>query len=411
MTGNLRLTTLWLMSALAIFFAGTSFAQSPIQINGMAVSAGAEEAATDADGLQTIFSNLDPNNDPYNTDDLFAEPVVGKNVNQMTEQWDAVRFVPKVDVQARVLEAAVGYISGKRALSLSLYDNNDALQTPGFPLPGAQGITRDIPDLGECCQLAKVVLPQPVTLSAGTIYWLVASPGSKDFNGAWQISHLGDSAFLVPPNPWHSGDGEWPAARVRGTPIQTVGPINRAAQDDPVSEIAGATGKLRIFSNLDPVFSPPYTPGRGILVVGNDVPFYNEAWLALPFVPQANVQATTLTAAIARLIGTSKINLAIYSDDGGLPGTVLDGGRNSTTDIPDSGQCCDFATVRLPNVPLSAGVQYWVVASPSTDAEDFMGIWQLSTNNNWARLNPEQSSLWTDFTGEWLATQISGVSE
>ena len=160
MTGNLRLTTLWLMSALAIFFAGTSFAQSPIQINGMAVSAGAEEAATDADGLQTIFSNLDPNNDPYNTDDLFAEPVVGKNVNQMTEQWDAVRFVPKVDVQARVLEAAVGYISGKRALSLSLYDNNDALQTPGFPLPGAQGITRDIPDLGECCQLAKVVLPQ-----------------------------------------------------------------------------------------------------------------------------------------------------------------------------------------------------------------------------------------------------------
>jgi hypothetical protein len=67
--------------------------------------------------------------------------------------------------------------------------------------------------------------------------------------------------------------------------------------------------------------------------------------------------------------------------------------------------------VRLPNVPLSAGVQYWVVASPSTDAEEFMGIWQLSTNNNWARLNPEQSSLWTDFTGEWLATQISGVSE
>jgi hypothetical protein len=67
--------------------------------------------------------------------------------------------------------------------------------------------------------------------------------------------------------------------------------------------------------------------------------------------------------------------------------------------------------VRLPNVSLSAGVQYWLVASPSSDAEDFMGIWQISTNNIWAVLNPEQSQLWTDFNGDWMAAQIFGLNE
>jgi hypothetical protein len=141
------------------------------------------------------------------------------------------------------------------------------------------------------------------------------------------------------------------------------------------------------------------------------VQFHIEEWWALPFTPRVNVQAKSLTAAIARISGTSKINLTLYSDSDGLPGAPLPGGQGSTTDIPDSGQCCDYATVRLPNVSLSAGVQYWLVASPSSDAEDFMGIWQISTNNIWAVLNPEQSQLWTDFNGDWMAAQIFGLNE
>lgn len=408
------LTSIWLTSVAAILFSATSFAQSAIQINGMEMTAGAEEAG-DASAPYTIFSNLDPNHDAYDSSDLFAKAVVGRQVRDMTEQWDAVRFVPKVDVQATVLEAGVGYIAGTRNVTLSLYDNDDIFQTPGSLLPGAQGSTTNIPDLGECCQLAKVVLPQPITLNAGTIYWLVVSPGSTDFNGAWQISHLGDRALLKPGvQPWIIGGGEWPAARVGGTRLQTLGPINQVAQNNRASERGAARTTVKIFSNLGTAFPDPYTPGYGIGVVGNDVQFYNEAWLALPFTPRANVRAKILRAAIGYMIGYADIvNLGIYDDNGGVPGTPLSGGQGTATGIPESGQCCDFATVRLPKngVALSANVQYWLVASPSTDAENFFGIWQISTNNFLSILNPEQTSYWTDFVGEWMAAQIVGQSQ
>src|SRR5450432_3005645 len=234
-------------------------------------------------------------------------------------------------------------------VTLSVYDNDDIFQTPRTLLPGAQGSTSQVPNLGECCQVAKVTLSQPVTLTAGTIYWLVVSPGSKDFNGAWQVSHLGERGLLAPSiQPWVLSPSEWPAAQVRGTSLQTLGPVSRTAQSNPGSEKDAAMGKVRVFSNLTDVFSEPYTPGFGLPIMGNDVLFYGEEWQALPFTPRVDVQAKTLTAAIARNSGTSKINLGLYSDSDGLPGTPLSGAQGSTTDIPDSGQCCDFATVRLP---------------------------------------------------------------
>jgi hypothetical protein len=88
---------------------------------------------------------------------------------------------------------------------------------------------------------------------------------------------------------------------------------------------------------------------------------------------------------------------------------ALTGGQG-TADVPFSGGCCDFATVRLPGggVALTGGVQYWLVASPNSEAENFMGIWQPSTNNIWARLYPEQGTLWAGSTGIWLAAEITG---
>jgi hypothetical protein len=45
------------------------------------------------------------------------------------------------------------------------------------------------------------------------------------------------------------------------------------------------------------------------------------------------------------------------------------------------------------------------------NAPDFMGLWQILINNICAELFPRQSQLWTDFTGEWMAAEISGQSE
>jgi hypothetical protein len=173
--------------------------------------------------------------------------------------------VPKVDVQATVLEAAVGYISGTKIVRLALYSNDDVFDKPDTVLPGAEGTTTDVPDLGECCQLAKVTLPQPVALNAGTINWLVASPddtNGPDFNGAWQVSHLGERGTMFPPSPWFLASSEWPAGRVSGTRTGALASREAGKRADPPAEMKSNAGRVTIFSNLNPLFPEPYQPAR-----------------------------------------------------------------------------------------------------------------------------------------------------
>jgi hypothetical protein len=404
LTTKLGLTSFCVTIAL-LLTGGTLRGQGAIEINGT----NATDEITDSNAPYVIFSNIGSPQDAYNNTTFFPTPIVGQQVNQMTEQWDAVRFVPPVDVQASLLEAAVQYVAGTPSVQLSIYDSSGLFGTPGAPLPGAQGTTADIPDSGECCQLAMVTLYQPVTLFAHTIYWLVASPGSKDFNGVWRASHLGERAFFTPSTSWVLSPGEWPAARVRGAKVRALGPVSVEKQQIAPLDTTAATGRVIIFSNLNSTFPQPYIPGIGLPVIGNDVDGYGEEWEALPFTPKTDVQATMLKAAVAHDPGyPTVIDLGIYSDSGGLPGAPLSGGQGTATNLPFSGDCCDFATARLPGAALSHGVQYWLVVSPNAEAEKFMGIWRPSTNNDWAVLLPEQSSIWTVYTGDWMAAQISG---
>jgi hypothetical protein len=417
MTMRLGLTGLCLTTAL-LFAGGTLLGQSAIQINGMDVAAGTDEESGDSSAPYVIFSNLGSRDDLYSTSTIFAKAIVARQVGQTPEQWEAIRFVPKVDVQATVLEAAVGYISGTKIVQLGIYDNNEALESPGALLPGGQGSTTDIPDLGECCQLIKVTLPGTgVTLTAGTIYWLVASPDNvngKSFNGAWQVAHLGEHGLLAPSiQPWVLSPSEWLATRIRGARLQDLGPLTPEKQQAQ-SDTNAASGRVTIFSNLNHFFSQPYFPGFGWPIMGNNVPFNIEEWQALPFTPKTSVQVTTLRVAIGHTTGTNLINLGIYSDSAGLPGSPLPGGQGSIADLPDSASCCEFATLRLAGggVALTSGTQYWAVASPdNVNAPDFMGQWLLSTNNVCSTLLPEQSPFWTEFSGDWMAAQIAGSSQ
>jgi hypothetical protein len=414
---RLGLTSLCLTGGL-LLAGGTLLGQSAIQINGEDVTPDVHEESGDSSAPYVIFSNLGSKDDLYSTSTIFAKAVVARQVSQTPEQWEAIRFVPKVDVQATVLEAAVGYISGTKLVQLGIYDSSGLFGNPGAPLAGGQGSTTDIPNLGECCQLVKVTLPGTgVTLTAGTIYWLVASPDNvngKTFNGAWQVSHLGEHGLLAPSiQPWVLSPSEWLATRISGVRLQSLGPLSPEKQPAQSDTNAG-NGRVTIFSNLNHFFSQPYIPGAGWPIMGNNVPFYIEEWQALPFTPKTDVRDTALRVAIGHTTGTNLINFGIYSDSGGLPGSPLPGGQGSLADLPSSDDCCEFAILRLTGggIALTGGTQYWAVASPdNVNAPDFMGQWLLSTNNICAKLLPEQSSLWTDFSGDWMAAQIAGSSQ
>jgi hypothetical protein len=367
----------------------------------------------------TIFSNLDSApDDRYNSDAFFAEPVAGRQaLFGQTEHWTAVRFIPKVDVQASVLTAAVGYISGTKLVNLGIYSNNEITNSVGDLLPGGQGSTRQIPDVDECCQLARVTLAgEGVTLTAGTIYWLVASPdnvNAPDFSGGWHISNLAHYAPLTPPFLWGMYTGRWPAAQICGVRVRALSALAPANLEDTPAETSASAGNVTIFTNLGHASTGPYAAGDGTIVSGNSVPFQPEVWQALPFMPRVAAHAKTLAAAIGYNSGTKLVNLGIYSDSGGTVGTLLPGGQASTSEIPDFGVCCGLTQVSLPGagVALTAGTQYWLVASPdNVNAPDFWGFWQHSNLAVGAYQEPEFFINWTSFSAQLFAAEIRGTS-
>jgi hypothetical protein len=379
--------------------------------------ASGDEEAVSAQAPDIVFSNLAAGSgDLYNSNQYEAVPVAGKNAaNGQTETWEAVRFVPKNDVQVKLLRAAVQWISGTRLVRLGIYDTDPTSGKVGDPIPGGEALTTDIPDLGQCCQLATVKLKgSGVALTKGVSYWLVAhadkSSGS-DFSGAWCLSFLSDSAQMGPPDPWNPHTGLWPAAEIRGTLVRSP---NRAALEAISSPGASSTdGNFVIFSNLDRITGQFYITTTGALLAGNDVSLYPEAWEALPFTPKVAVHATTLSAAVGYISGTKKINLGLYSDRDGLPGAPLRGGQGSITDIPTAGECCDLAKVKLPGkgVALAAGVQVWLVASPDNDAApDFHGVWQWTNLALTSFKEPEHTDTWITEFGGWLAAEIRGTN-
>jgi hypothetical protein len=376
-----------------------------------------EDEADAAQAPYIIFSNLGPSSENRYDSDGFSNPLSGKTaLGDETETWDAVRFVPKVDVQAKVLMAAIQYISGARLVTLGIYTNNDSSNSVGDLLPGGEASTTQIPDKDTCCQLARVTLAgEGVTLTGGTAYWLVGKADDSrapSFNGVWRVSNLGKSAYLQPPFPWNPQSGEWPAAQIRGSKLQTAVQTKAVGSGVAAPNSASAAAKVTIFTNLGPA-TEPYFPGIGALISGKTSGAGGEGLEALPFTPRTSAHAKTLAAAIAHTSGTKRVNLGLYTDNGGVPGTLLPGSQGSTTDFPDSGDCCDLAMVRLPGVgvALAAGRQYWLVASPDEiNAPDFQGIWQLSTLALAAYKEPQHVNIWTDFTGAWFVAEIKGTS-
>ncbi len=332
--------------------------------------------ATDAPYL--IFSNLDSaRSDRFDTTPFINFTIAGDRSSE-TETWYAVQVRPKVDVQAKTLAAAVGYISGTKLVTLGLYNNNEFTGSVGDPIPGGQVSTTRIPDLDQCCQLTKVALSgEGVFLSANEHYWLVVGPDNErapDFLGAWHLSNLAHSANFTPAFSWLYPSGQWPAAEIRGTQLTGEAGPTKAIVSNSTSS-ADASNKI-IFTNLDRLSDVLFLYGSGLPVYGNQVTSEPEIWQALPFTPKADYHAKTLAAAVAWTTGTKLVNLGIYSDNGGKVGTLLPGGQGSTSNIPTLGDCCDLTEVRLPRagVQLFAGTQYWLVASPdNVQAPTFKG--------------------------------------
>ncbi len=401
------LTLLFSLTIILSLSTGTLYGREIIQFDPPNLAA---DAQTDAAGRGTIiFSNLGPSRtNAYDSRSFAKFPLAGKNVIVVPETWVAVNFIPKKDVQAQVLRAAINHISGTSLIRLGIYSDDNG--KVGSPLAGGQGSATDIPPSGECCALTEVTLAgSGVALTAGTRYWLVASPdnvNAPDFNGSWQVSNSG--AFAQggpPPAQWATGSGAWPAAEVRST-VAGMAPSHEILPKTDQSE----AGRAIIFSNLDRTSATPFSLVAGGGVAGKSAADGTETWIALPFTPNVNSHATTLAAAIELLSGDMKVNLGIYSDNDGTVGALLPNGQGSTTNIPIYPSCCEMAEVVLPGagVALNARTTYWLVASTDdVKAPTFEGFWLEA--NVYSNYQEPKSFFWTFVASNWLAAEIRGT--
>jgi hypothetical protein len=78
--------------------------------------------------------------------------------------------------------------------------------------------------------------------------------------------------------------------------------------------------------------------------------------------------------------GANQINLSIYNDAAGAPGTLL-AGPVTVANLPDAGTCCALTVASFTPVATAAGTRYWVVANtPATGTgSDFVGQWDVVT--------------------------------
>jgi hypothetical protein len=134
-----------------------------------------------------------------------------------------------------------------------------------------------------------------------------------------------------------------------------------------------------IFSNLGPA-TDTYNDTFAEIVAGPASSTGASFSFALPFSPKTNAHVREVRAALQwGGTGTNQVNLSLYSDVGGLPGTIL-AGPGTITNLPTWVTCCTLAVWKLTSdLPVTAGTRYWIVADTPTSGtgSDFFGVWNV----------------------------------
>lgn len=179
------------------------------------------------------------------------------------------------------------------------------------------------------------------------------------------------------------------------------------------AKTAPPPGLSVLFSNLGSS-TDAYDEANGWLIEGpdNTVTFSSQA-IANPYTPTAD--STIRSAQIALGYdgsGTNNAVVAIFTDEGGLPGKALR--AYNVSNLPTFGTCCTLVAIGGPNgLQVKAGTQYWIVAGwdkPSSTAYD---VWNYTWNDSQGNIafgGTATGDVWTGFTGNQNAFALYGTT-
>lgn len=136
-----------------------------------------------------------------------------------------------------------------------------------------------------------------------------------------------------------------------------------------------AVALKKIYSNLGPKTDPYWVNAYSWIVAGPNAAT-GAVFVAMPFTPKANFLLSQVQVAVLYTSGDNQVDLNIYTDAGGVPGSLL-AGPVTVTNLAVAGTCCTLAVANFTPVAVTAGTQYWVIAdTPLTGVgSDFHGVW------------------------------------
>lgn len=175
------------------------------------------------------------------------------------------------------------------------------------------------------------------------------------------------SAFAAQKNgAFTSPDG----LRTYTPPVKSVG-VYMQESKDPV-----------IFGNLATKYPKgEYFCCEGGTISGASSIIGEQIWDAVAFTPASNSHVTQLKFAISYVYGTyTDVLLGIYADCSGVPCSSPIKHWTVTLMSQPFGSCCALETHGGGKVSLTAGTQYWVVASTEA-ASDIWAAWNVEVSD------------------------------
>ncbi len=159
-----------------------------------------------------------------------------------------------------------------------------------------------------------------------------------------------------------------------GQNTQIIHTKERSAIHVPPQE--APAGLKKIYNNLGKSKTYLYDDTEAWGIFGPDSGGCCTEFAAMPFTPKSNSHVSQVQVAVQYNSGANQVNLSIYSDSYGAPGTLL-AGPVTVTNLPEAGTCCTLAIAGFTPLAVTGGTQYWVIVDTplSGTGSDFSGQW------------------------------------
>jgi hypothetical protein len=140
-------------------------------------------------------------------------------------------------------------------------------------------------------------------------------------------------------------------------------------------------GATVVFSNIAAKYPLGlYFCCSGATVSGPTSELGFQSWPAMQFTPSTDISVTEIDAAVEWIAGTDEVDLALYTDADGVPGTLLN--SFTATNLEGNAGCCAFAVGKdSKGIPITGGTPYWVAVTSDANGTDAFANWMFNSSD------------------------------